>query len=276
MKKLLTSLSLLVSLFSCFASHSSTLTKDLLKASSKLKGIDQRLCLFLAEDLSDGEEGLSIEWLTVGKSFHDDSQAISQKSFNSAISILQKSNSGKSLLSELERNGIKDKYEPISIHIGNVNDLINTNAPTAFNSMISTSPKTKSLPFIVFNSTVINQNQISNKKIATILANELYDILGRLVGDDELTATSNYQALGIVLSDLMIQRDMAELNRPVTRHEVVHSYSKAFKNYSQFVPPIKYESLSTEQKKSLDKLTQLSTGNLFQSFEELTDEVLKA
>jgi hypothetical protein len=247
--------------------------KDLIDASNKLTGVGKNLCAFLASDLPKnytGKTGMAAtNWIKAGSSLDQASSPISTNQLESSLMRLKKTEAGLAIFSTLENHQIQNRYLPLTIHVGNIHDLLNTDAPMAFNTVIQTKQGAKGIPFVVLNAPAYKKNT-SESKVALIVANELYDILGRMVAGEQVAATSNYQALGIVLSDIVLNNELnGSANKQYDKKQMVVVYKKAIKNYAGDVPSINYSGLNAEQKQALDELTKLATSGAFTSFKAL-------
>jgi hypothetical protein len=258
---------------SCCKAKASSIKEELLNAAKKLNGLGKNVCNFLANDLSTDYSSsasvASIGWMKAGVSFDDANSPITHQELINAMLLLKQSKSGAALIASMENAGIREKYMPLTIHVGNIGELINNKAPLAFNSLLQVRASAKAMPFVVLNGPSFKKGQISEKQLAVVIANELYDVLGRLTDGENVAATSNYQALGIILSDIVLKKEMASGNGPIQKAQVVFTYQKAMKAYSGDVPRINYQALSSEQKSTLDNLTLLATGGTFGNFNEL-------
>jgi hypothetical protein len=248
--------------------------KELLEASDKLNGLGKSLCKFLAQELpesySSTSQGVaSINWIQFGNSLNKTETPIKAKELTNSLILLKKTEAGSALFSLLENAGIKSKYMPLTIHVGNISKLVNTNIPMAFNTVIQTKPSSKAIPFMVLNADAYKKNKASQEEVAIVVANELYDVLGRMVAGEAVAATSNYQALGIVLSDIVLNKELSKKAIRSDKAQMIVTYQKALKNYAGDVPPINYNILSTSQKKALDELTRIATTGNFQNFQAL-------
>lgn len=242
-----------------------SVVEDLLNAADKLNGVGKNLCVFLASDMPSSGIDNSISWIKPASSLNEGLGGINTQYLNESLALLKQTSSGEAILSSLEKAGISKKYEAITVHIGNIKELINTNAPMAFNSMVQTSPKAKALPFIVLNK---NKMASSQSQMAIVVANELFDILGRISAGEQVTASSDYQALGIVYSDIILKNDLTQKSG-FTKTDIISTYQKAIKNYSSSVPSLKTENLNQQQVAALNNLTSLATAGQFKTFSDL-------
>ncbi|MDX1920209.1 MAG: hypothetical protein SFU25_05680, partial [Candidatus Caenarcaniphilales bacterium] len=115
--------------------------EDLLNAADKLNGVGKDLCVFLASDMPSNAVSNSISWIKPANSLNAAEGGINTQYLNESLALLKQTPSGAAVLGSLEKAGISRKYEAVTIHVGNIKELINTNAPMAFNSMVQTSPK---------------------------------------------------------------------------------------------------------------------------------------
>lgn len=246
----------------------SLVVEDLLNAADKLNGVGKNLCLFLAQDMpskNDAKSFDSANWIKAGASLNKLDAKFKRGEVNTSLNKLAQTDSGKKIFKSLEKAGIKNKYEPVTIHVGSIKELINIDRPMAFNSMVQTNPRAKALPFIVLN----KKYSADSQKLTVVIANELYDILGRISAGERVTASSNYQALGIILSDVVLKDEISKNSSSHNRNEIIATYKKAIKNYSSVVPPINVSTLNNNQLAALNNLTVLATGGLFKTFSEL-------
>lgn len=246
--------------------------KELLEASDKLNGLGKSLCKFLAQEIPENysPEGIaSLKWLQFGNSFKANNTTIKTSEIIQSVEMLKNTESGAALIASLEKAGIEQKYKPLTLHLGSISRLLNTNAPLAFNTIVQTKPSSKALPFVVLNSDNSRKLKASNSDLAVVLANELYDVLGRILGGENITATSAYQALGIVLSDITLNKELGKKGIRSDKAYTIATYQKALQNYKHDVPPINYSNLSSAQKQALNELTKLATGGNFTTFKAL-------
>ena len=115
----------------------------------------------------------------------------------------------------------------------------------------------------------MNKKYTTERKISVVLANELFDVLGRLILGDDITATSDYQALGIVLSDITLEKEIRRSNHKISKQEIINLFNKALKDYSSFVPPLEEALMNEYEKAKLDSLTSLVSSGVFNNFSEL-------
>lgn len=249
------------------------LNSKLASAADQLDGVSRNLCSFVSKDLlpegSTQKDLSAIGWMKVSKSIYSKDSSVSPEALNKAIQSLQKTQIGSALLEAISKQDFAGNNYPISLHTANPKDLIGSDIPMAFSSVIRLNDSDhKSVPFIVFSPKV---KGISDSKLVMIFANELYDILGRMNVGDDLTVTSEYQALGIVLSDVILKKQLMDPNNAVvlSKDDVIAVYRKSLGYYSSFFPGLKYQNLTSKQRLALDNLTSLSTNGVFSSFREL-------
>ncbi|MDX1920458.1 MAG: hypothetical protein SFU25_06945, partial [Candidatus Caenarcaniphilales bacterium] len=113
-----------------------------------------------------------------------------------------------------------------------------------------------------------NKMASSKSQMAIVIANELFDILGRISAGEKVTASSNYQALGIVYSDIVLKSDLSS-KAEFSKSDIIASYQKAIKNYASSVPALKDENLNQQQVAALNNLTSLATAGQFKTYAEL-------
>ncbi len=246
--------------------------KELLEASDKLSGLGKSLCKFLAQEMPENYDAqgiASIKWLQFGNSFQGSNTPIKASEITHSLEMLKNTQSGSALLASLENAGIEQSYKPLTLHLGSISRLLNTNAPLAFNTIVQTKPSSKALPFVVLNSDNYKKLKSSDSQLAIVLANELYDVLGRIVAGESITATSAYQALGIVLSDITLNKELGKKDVRTDKAQMISVYQKALQNYKNDVPAINYSALNTKQQKTLNDLTKLATAGNFTTFKAL-------
>jgi hypothetical protein len=258
-----------------------SINENLFNAAYNLEGSDRKLCLFVAIDSSskyededtgqepDDEPEFPIAWLQGSHSLTASRSGLSVSKLKDAVIRLRNTQSGANLIELLEQAGIREKYEPITIHIAKTSSFIDSNLPVAFNSLITIKDKKKAFPFIVFNQEAMNKKYTTERKISVVLANELFDVLGRLILGDDITATSDYQALGIVLSDITLEKEIRRSNHKISKQEIINLFNKALKDYSSFVPPLEEALMNEYEKAKLDSLTSLVSSGVFNNFSEL-------
>ncbi len=252
------------------AETSNNVQKELVEASNKLSGIGKNICAFLATEIPNNylakDNGIaSINWIKAGTSLNANG-AVNVAQVESSLNTLKKTAAGAALFKSLEGANIGTKYMPLTIHVGNINQILNTDAPMAFNSVVQTKASAKGIPFLVLNNSSIKK--VSQTQMTVVIANELYDILGRMVAGENVAATSNYQALGIVLSDIVLNKEIAGKGQ-IDKNKMIATYKKAIKTYAGDVPSINYENLNATQKAALDNLTEIATAGQFHNFKAL-------
>ena len=248
--------------------QSSTVKDDLLKAAYKTK--DERgkdLFAFLAGDLPEEQSQIQVDSYLLGLTFHS---KVSMKRTESLVEMLNATRSGKAISGfvKTHSNG------PVTLHVADFNKLIHNDKPLAFNSLARFSGK--QLSFVVFNENIFNQNKLNDKQFTMVFVNELFDLMGRMAISEAITATSDYQALGIVLSDLVLKQELEGGNKPLSKESVLKVFTDGLNRYVRDFPGIQAVSLSTEQKSKLDELTKLSTGGTYNSFSELQSATKRA
>lgn len=248
--------------------QSSTIKDDLLKAAYKVK--DERgrdLFAFLAGDLPEDQNKFAIDSYSMGLTFNSN---VSMARMEGLMKTLNSTKSGASISKFMKSNagGL------ITLHVANFQTLINNDRPFAFNSLAKFSGK--QLPFVVFNEKIFKQNSLSDKQFVMVFVNELFDLMGRMSINEAVTATSDYQALGIVLSDLVLKQELEGGSKALSKEAVLKVYVDGLSRYVREFPAVQYGSMSPEQKTKMDELTKLSTGGVFTNFGELQTATKRA
>ena len=106
-----------------------------------------------------------------------------------------------------------------------------------------------------------------------ILSLEIHLKLNRFTNPWDSTM-AQYQALGIVLSEAILKRQLHAQNGPLSKGEIISIYKSSLRHYSSIFPSLRYNTLTEGQRSALNRLTNLACNGVIDDFVELENSLV--